>query len=158
VNLVARLGTGHHRNSVHFIDPDTKKSMFTREMWSEEFEEVYNDTLAHSACSRMISETINAEGDGGINNYLRRSIPAIARCSKAACIISRKHPSKAVERIENEFKLIIPYSSNLNKDYQEFREYFEPMSNPSHAYCGQDEFNHESRKQCNSNCEWTSHT
>lgn len=86
LNLVARLGTGHHRKSISLVLPGSGEPMFLKKNWSREFEEIYDDQVIRTSFERMVCETINAEGDGGVNNYLRRSIPALARCAMFSCI------------------------------------------------------------------------
>lgn len=154
INVVARLGTGHHRNTIQFIYPDTKKSMFLRDDWSNGFIEVYDDTTKRFGSTKMIAECINAEGDGSMNNYLHRSIPAISRCINSFCITTRggnKAILRAAELVNQPF-LNNAYSVDYTNDYNEFKKYFEPMGNPAHSYCGRNEFNAFSRVNCPKNC------
>lgn len=152
INVVARLGTGHHRNTVHFINPITKKSLFCRKNWSSEFKEVFDDTTKRFKQNKMVSECINAEGDGAVNNYVHRSIPAIARCLDKGCLTSRKE-SKAILKASNSF--ILPSNvDELPKDYSDFLRDFEPMGDPAHNYCGRDEFKPQSRSDCPKECKY----
>lgn len=99
IEVVARLGIGHHRKSIHFIDPQTRSSLFRKDRWDPEFEKVFNDTTSRFGKQRMVAECINAEGDGSVNNYLYCSIPAIYRCLKVGCVTSRDPNSKAIAKV-----------------------------------------------------------
>jgi hypothetical protein len=159
VGIVARLGTGHHRRTIHFVFPDSGESMFLRRNWSPEFEAVYNDVATKSPMGKIVAETINAEGDGGINNYVHRAIPGIARCLDAGIITSRT-ASKAIEKASLKYGVKIPIFkgdlAKLNEDYLDFLRYFEPMGrDPAHVYCGESEFKVEARKNCDSKCPYS---
>jgi len=154
LNVVARLGIGNHSKSVSFVYPENRSPMFLRENWSIEFSNIYEHLAYRTGYEKMVCETINAEGDGGVNNYLYCSIPAISRCAKAKCISSRIMDSKAVKRVNETFGVLIPIDTNLQAHYLELLEFFEPMKSPAHIYCGRDEFSREIRNNCDPKCQW----
>lgn len=154
LNLVARLGTGHHRKSISFVLPDKNEPMFLMKNWSPEFKEIYDDMATRTGFEKMVCETVNAEGDGGVNNYLRRSIPALARCAMHSCIQSRIEDSKASQRVSQTYGVDIPTNTRLQETYDEFIGLFEPMGRPDHNYCGRNEFPIESRNSCSFTCRW----
>lgn len=154
LNLVARLGTGHHRKSITLVYTDSGEPMFLKRNWSPEFKEIYFDIATRTGFEKMVCETINAEGDGGVNNYLWRSIPALARCAMYSCISSRIEGSKACQRISQRYGINIPTNTGFREAYQEFVGLFEPMDKPAHSYCGRNEFPRESRSFCPSECPW----
>ena len=156
LNVVARLGIGNHRKSISFVYPESRSPMFLKDNWSQEFLNIYEDLANRSGYARMVCETINAEGDGSVNNYLHCSIPALSRCAKAKCISSRIVDSKAVKRVKEtpKFGDKIPTDTDLEEYYLEFLKFFEPMKSPAHIYCGRDEFTREFRRNCNPKCQW----
>jgi uncharacterized Fe-S cluster-containing radical SAM superfamily protein len=155
VSVVARLGCGHHRNTIHFVDPNTLRSMFLYESWDIEFKRIHDDISSRYGKQTMLAECLNAEGDGAAHSYLHRSIPAIERCLNTNCVSSRSY-SKAIERIYSQKGVEPPQyvnSEHLRRSYLEFQRYFEPMGKPSHAYCGRNEFSRNYRQGCR-NCEY----
>lgn len=156
ISVVARLGCGHHKNTIHFVNPDKDaRSMFLHQSWDAEFSRIHEDMSKTYGKKTMLAECINAEGDGAAHSYLHRSIPAIERCLKIGCITTRNR-SKAIERICSQGHIHPPTHVNpghFNNAYLEFLRYFEPMGEPAHGYCGRNEFLQAYRKSCN-NCQF----
>jgi len=158
IQVVARLGFGHHRNTLHLINPENGESLFLRKNWDEKFEEVFEDTTKRMNQTRMIAECINAEGDGGVNNYVHRSIPAIARGIRKGILATRTY-SLAIETACKKFDIncttyqnSLMTDHNYEEDYKEFSKYFKCMGDPASAYCGRNEFSLESREECKGKC------
>lgn len=141
IKVVARLGTGHHHKSVHFINKN--KSMFLKEHWDEEFKKIYY-MLESEYGEKMVAECINAEGDGG-GGYKQINIPAIYRCVKKDLVVFKKYKPKlskskeAKESIESEYKIYCRYENRFN-DYEEFIKYFQPMTGIAKKMKNKDEF------------------
>ena len=154
LNLVVRLGTGHHHKSITLVYPDSGEPMFLKRNWSLEFMDIYDEMAVRTGFEKMVCETMNAEGDGGVNNYLWRSIPALARCAMSNFIQSRVEDSKACLRVRKTYGVKIPTNTRLHEAYNEFIDLFEPMGKPDQTYCGRNEFPPESRNSCPITCRW----
>lgn len=136
IHVCARLGIGHHRNSITFIYPDTypgtslTQIMFHDSRWSKEFESVYRNEIQTNGY--LAVEDINVN-EGGLGSIIHLYIPAIVRMLNRKIIIDRSNKINEYGYFKHEISngRVTPFPQldehnlrNIIKQYNEYCKMF----------------------------------
>ncbi len=116
VEVMASFGTGHSSGGVHLVHPETRESMFRREHWSRDFEDVYHDTCTKLGLPRMPAYCLSDKDPD-----------AVYRCMALGCVGCRQECEgvrRALEKYGGEMR--VESRDEYLEDYREFSELFEP--------------------------------